>query len=481
MEEPLIDYKIDYGEKGIRRNSEGEIFIESRVASPKLRKSLEKCLKYRRPDIFLIDEAHHFGIMSSGQKLKNQLECLKSLANMSSTNLALLGTYDLLTFRDLGGQLSRRTINIHFPRYKANNRQVLIAFLSVLKTFQKHLPLSQKPDLLSNWEYFYERSIGCIGILKDWLTRTLRDVLYKQIETVELKHFQARSLSINQCKQILKEIEEGEKALEETQKDRDELRSALGLTNVSQTQKPKKSNNKNNKVGQRKPTIENLQKICVKLDISLIDFLTKEKLIISNTIIQKVQQFKLSKGHSKSSHQKYCKEEIIFTLQQAIQEFPPPSTSEIVIRLSIPESSIRFHAQSLYSSVSLRHREYEKNKRNELTKTSLEEILNSEEYPFPSFKEVSTRLGISSINLRKNYPQLSRLIVEKYLQDRSKEAEKRTNKLAQEIRRIAIQLHNEGEEPLGYKISRRMDKPLTIIQNVALDALQEIRKELGYE
>ena len=254
MEEPLIDYKIDYGEKGIRRNSEGEIIIESRVSSPILHRSLEKCLKYRRPDIFLIDEAHHFGIMSSGQKLKNQLECLKSLANMSSTNLGLLGTYDLLTFRNLGGQLSRRSIDIHFPRYNVNNKQDLIAFVTVLKTFQKHIPLSEEPDLLSNWEYFYERSLGCIGILKDWLTRTLRDVLDKQIETVELKHFKVRALSVSQCKQILTEIEEGEKDFEETQKDRDELRSALGLTKIFQPQKPKKSNKKNSKVGQRKPT-----------------------------------------------------------------------------------------------------------------------------------------------------------------------------------------------------------------------------------
>lgn len=252
LEEPLIDFKIDYGEKGIQRNSEGEIIIESRVASHKLRKSLEKCLKHRHPDIFLIDEAHHFGIMSSGQKLKNQLECLKSLANMSSTNLGLLGTYDLLIFHDLGGQLSRRTINIHFSRYKVDYKQDLKAFVTVLKTFQKHIPLSEEPDLLSNWEYFYERSIGCVGILKDWLTRTLGDVLDKQIESIELKHFRARALSVSQCKQILKEIEEGEKALEETQKDRDELRSALGLTKIS-LPKPRKATKRNNKVGQRKP------------------------------------------------------------------------------------------------------------------------------------------------------------------------------------------------------------------------------------
>ena len=254
LEEPLIDYKIDYGEKGIRRNNEGEIVIESRIAAHALHRSLEKCLKYRHPDVFLIDEAHHFGIMSSGQKLKNQLECLKSLANMSSTNLGLLGTYDLLIFRNLGGQLSRRSIDIHFPRYKANNRQDLKAFITVLKTFQKHLPLSEEPDLLINWEYFYERSLGCIGILKDWLTRTLRDVLDKQIETIELKHLRARSLSISQCKQILTEIEQGEKALEETQKDRDELRSALGLTKISVPKKSQKPSKINIKVGQRKPT-----------------------------------------------------------------------------------------------------------------------------------------------------------------------------------------------------------------------------------
>ena len=59
---------------------------------------------------------------------------------------------------------------------------------------------------------------------------------------------------VGKSKQILTEIEEGEKDFEETQKDRDELRSALGLTKIFQTQKPKKSNNKDSKVGQRKPT-----------------------------------------------------------------------------------------------------------------------------------------------------------------------------------------------------------------------------------
>ncbi len=90
-------------------------------------------------------------------------------------------------------------------------------------------------------------------------------------------------------------------------------------------------------------------------------------------------------------------------------------------------------------------------------------------------------MNISSINLRKNYPQLSHTIAERYLKDRSKQAEQRKNQLAAQIRRIAIQLHENGEEPLGYKISQHLDKPLMIVQDIALETLQEIRKELGYE
>ncbi|MEM7592659.1 MAG: TniQ family protein [Cyanobacteria bacterium P01_A01_bin.83] len=233
--------------------------------------------------------------------------------------------------------------------------------------------------------------------------------------------------------------------------------------------------------GNNIPTLSNLLGICDSFNVSLIDFFTNKEIHLSNQVIHDIRKHKLSKGHSKRTTRKYSKEKIILTLQQALQEFPPPSTSEIIDRLNVPEEAVRFHAQSLYSLAGLRHREYKKIQKIETIKTLLEKILNSEEYPFPSFSEVSKRVGMSSTNLRKNFPQLSRLIAEKYLHDRSQEAEKRKNQLAQEIKSIAIQLYSEGEEPLGYKISKRMDKPLAIIQDVALDALQEIRKELGYE
>lgn len=259
LEEPLIEHKVafDYNIPGIRRSDEGVVLIKQSTSAAKLRQALEKALFHRRPDIFFVDEAQHLGKMSSGQKLQTQLDCLKSLANMTGVLHGLFGTYELLIFRDLSAQLSRRTIDIHFPRYKPDNLQDLKAFKSILFTFQRHLPLKQEPDLVGRWDYFYERSLGCVGILKDWLTRTLRDALEKEADTITDKHLKRRAWSVSQCKRMLQEIEEGESQLEETEQDVSDLRKALGLDlnliaeTTENAHKPKE--NSSCQVGQRKP------------------------------------------------------------------------------------------------------------------------------------------------------------------------------------------------------------------------------------
>lgn len=110
---------------------------------------------------------------------------------------------------------------------------------------------------VSKWDYFYERSLGCVGILKDWLTRTLRDTLEEETETITEKHLKRRAWSVSQCKRMLQEIEEGEQQLEETEQDVSDLRKSLGLdpdlikeTSNNLSKAKKKSSRR---VGQRKP------------------------------------------------------------------------------------------------------------------------------------------------------------------------------------------------------------------------------------
>ncbi len=254
LEEPLIEHKIDYGVRGVYRDIFGHVVIEPKVVAPALRRALENSLSHRKPDVFFIDEAQHMGKMSSGHKLQDQLDCLKSLANMTTILHCLLGTYELLTFRNLSGQLSRRSVDIHFPRYQVDNPDDIQAFKSVLLTFQRQMPLAQEPDLVNHWEYFYERSLGCIGTLKNWLTRTLKDALDEGSDTITLKQLQRRALSVAQCQRMFAEILEGERQLSETEADAQNLRSLLGL-GEDVTEQPEKvqSSKRKTKVGKRKP------------------------------------------------------------------------------------------------------------------------------------------------------------------------------------------------------------------------------------
>lgn len=255
LEEPLIDHKFNYGVRGIYRDIFGKINVESKVVAPALRRALENALSYRHPDVFFIDEAQHFGKMASGHKLQDQLDCLKSVANMTGILHCLLGTYELLTFRNLSGQLSRRSVDIHFRRYCADTPEDVQAFKSVLLTFQQQIPLAEPPDLVTHWEYFYERTLGCVGILKNWLTRALKDALDREATTVTLKDLQKRAWSVAQCQRMFKEIQEGERQLSETETDVQHLRSALGLgaKTIAQPEETPKKTLPQVKVGKRNP------------------------------------------------------------------------------------------------------------------------------------------------------------------------------------------------------------------------------------
>jgi hypothetical protein len=126
----------------------------------------------------------------------------------------LAGTYEILTFQDLSGQLSRRSVSIHFPRYGPGEEDQKV-FQSVLYAFQRQLLVMEEPDLLRHWEYCYVRSIGCVGILRDWLVRALAVSMEQGDRTVSLRNLEETALSVWQCEQIPRGTLAGEERLEE--------------------------------------------------------------------------------------------------------------------------------------------------------------------------------------------------------------------------------------------------------------------------
>lgn len=175
------------------------------------RKAIENALINRKTSILLIDEAQHLAKMGSGKKLLNQMDVLKSLAAETQTLIILFGTYGLQHFLNLSDQLSRRGKEFHFPRYSYDNEDDLEEFENVLCSFQCQIPLKDEIDLLEYVDFFYERSMGCVGILKDWIDSTFRHALNNGKEQLTIDDFNRTALSLDQCLTIAEEIVNGEK------------------------------------------------------------------------------------------------------------------------------------------------------------------------------------------------------------------------------------------------------------------------------
>jgi hypothetical protein len=261
LDEPLVDRKLTCHVRNSFhdvRDTFGRALTDPRAAGLEIRLALESALIHRRPAAFFIDEAQHLAKMKSGRKLQDQLDSIKSLASLTNTLHILVGTYELLPFRNLGAQLSRRSIDIHFPRYRAESSEDYTAFRNVVFTLQRHLPLTGESDLLPHLEYCYERSIGCVGLVKDWLTRALALALNQGASTVNLKILEKTAWSLDQSERMARETVDGERDVSENAESRDRLRHLLQLGTASSVAVPTVRANSpaphvRPRVGQRKP------------------------------------------------------------------------------------------------------------------------------------------------------------------------------------------------------------------------------------
>jgi hypothetical protein len=126
----------------------------------------------------------------------------------------LIGTYELLNFRNLSGQASRRGLDLHFPRYLYQNEQDRQDFQSALLALLRQVPLNvDVNELMQHWLYFYERSLGCVGVLKDWLIRAVAAALDDGNDTLSLERLQEHTLSLAQCERMALDTTEGEQKL----------------------------------------------------------------------------------------------------------------------------------------------------------------------------------------------------------------------------------------------------------------------------
>jgi hypothetical protein len=139
----------------------------------------------------ILDEAQHLIQSGDGKQPKDQLNWIKSMATETGVLHVLIGTYDLLPFCNLDGQMARRGSEFHFARYHMEDENDCQAFRNAFLSLLKQIPLNVDHDsLMQRWWYFFEGSIGCIGILKQWLVRALYRALREESAELTRAHLE---------------------------------------------------------------------------------------------------------------------------------------------------------------------------------------------------------------------------------------------------------------------------------------------------
>ncbi|QOX77912.1 ATP-binding protein [Trichlorobacter lovleyi] len=203
--------------------------LDSRAPGHELRMAFENALLYRKVRVLIIDEAHHIAKGTSAASLTEQLTYIKSLANLTGTVFVMVGTYELLAFRNLSGQVSRRSLDVHFPRYRLDDEQEKRIFHSIVKSFAHILPLPCDVNLHEMMDELYVGSLGCVGLLSGWLLKAVKLAIDDGDGTLRKCNLDDAMYSHDQMNKMIDELLEGEQLLTPPKDSLNLLKTRLGV------------------------------------------------------------------------------------------------------------------------------------------------------------------------------------------------------------------------------------------------------------
>lgn len=204
----------------------------------------------RSPIAILIDEVQNLAKSSDFAKKSDNLDVLKSLSNKLKSPIIPVGTYEAREMLYHGGQLSRRVSLLHLKRY-SESRQDQRYFKAIVETISgKDLKIPLSDSVKDNTEYLYNHSLGCVGILIDWVSRAGGLAIRRSKKCISKKEMDDRRLKNIQLAAIAREIS----AFENEHEDKDDFSPSFYFNNVSKDDSESTKKNDNSK---RRPGIRN--------------------------------------------------------------------------------------------------------------------------------------------------------------------------------------------------------------------------------
>jgi energy-coupling factor transporter ATP-binding protein EcfA2 len=218
LHHPFVDAKLGRAPKELKTDAGANVRkmtpdTAHRQSNDRLFRVLQRTISHRRPKALIFDEAHHLLRVSSSQTLVNQLEHIKYIADETQTLFILFGTYELIELMDLSSALIRRREIVHFPRYTYDSKdpaKSLKAFADVVAVFARDLDEMSEQSLLLQVPYLYQGSVGCVGVLRDWLFRAYSRAKTTKRAIITKAILEKTILSPGDRLELIKDVKNGE-------------------------------------------------------------------------------------------------------------------------------------------------------------------------------------------------------------------------------------------------------------------------------
>jgi hypothetical protein len=258
--EALIGKKIIHGDLALKFDAQGHLSFGRGATTRKYRYALEQALQHRSPFVVNYEEAQHL-LDFAGLDCQELMDCVKSIADTTKIRHTLFGNFEMKVLLDQSDQLMRRSIIIHVRRYGISDADQQ-DFKNTIYSFQMNMPFPKMPDLLKHCNYLYERTAGCVGILRDWLSAAYTQALDESnTTTLRLRHLEGNvPFSSARAHRMLQRIASDEKDFLEEFSDEAAVfsdvdeRADEGTEGRSGAERLPKSRPRSKHVGERSPT-----------------------------------------------------------------------------------------------------------------------------------------------------------------------------------------------------------------------------------
>jgi hypothetical protein len=230
------------------------------------------------------------------------------------------------------------------------------------------------------------------------------------------------------------------------------------------------------------PNLEQLLNICYTLSTSLVDFLQMKVVALSSKKLASLSIRKRKRPpppEQVSSRTSLKKEQVIQAMELALEEEPPPSLTQLALRLGFKSySSLTTCSKSLSAVLKARYADYQQQIRQERIRNALTSALFSDESPPPSLRKLAQRTGIDLATFECYYPTLCHAISLRYQDYRKFQKKQKIVLGCREVRRLVPKLDELGITPSVKNLRKFMQYPATLWYPEVIEVLNQLRSSL---